>query len=540
MFLALTVFFVGVKQIDRLISTSFIGPSILSFFIATFVLVMQFLWKYIDEILGTGFTIFELLELIFYYSVTLIPLSVPITVLISSVMVFGDMAEKYELSSMKSAGISMIRIMVPSILIAVGVGMFSFVSSNYLKPAANLQFKKRFISMRKENSVLAFEEGIFNDFFNETIIRIDSIAKNKRDINNILIYDHTPSNKSLIGVLSAKNGKMYNAEKGKYFVMELDSGIQYQEIEPSSKFGESKKNYPFMRTYFDEWIVTFDMSNFDNADGILNFNQNREDMLNSFQLYSAVDSFQTQIISNKDKVQVALQKVFKSVHGADERKVQPDSKLIVNDTIIKNVAKKISALNNLLILPKTQKVTTVFAKNPVVGQNVLTRKVIALKDTIPDFNYFGEAIQSDQSREVLQNAQTLLTRSRDEISTLESINSDQNKMKQKYLLRLNQQFSWSLVCIIFLFIGAPLGSIIRKGGYGYPLLVAILFYMIFIISTIFGEKLVKNGSIDGILAAWMPCLILMPFATILTMLGLRDAKFEFAPLKKLAVIFTKK
>ena len=113
---------------------------------------MQFLWKYIDEILGKGFTILELLELIFYYAITLIPLAVPITILISSVMVFGDMAEKYELSSMKSAGISLLRIMLPSLMVAIFIGLFSLFASNYLKPAANLQFQKRFISLRKQKS----------------------------------------------------------------------------------------------------------------------------------------------------------------------------------------------------------------------------------------------------------------------------------------------------------------------------------------------------------------------------------------------------
>lgn len=485
---------------------------------------MQFLWKYIDDILGTGFTILELMELIFYYSITLIPLAVPITVLISSVMVFGDMAEKYELSSMKSAGVSMIRIMLPSIFIAAAIGLFSFVASNYLKPAANLQFKKRFISMKKENSVLAFEEGIFNDFFNETIIRIDSISNNKQDINDILIYDHTPHNKSLIGLLSAKKGKMFNADQGRYFVMELDSGIQYQELEPTVRLGDSKKNFPFMRTYFDEWVLTFDMSKFDNVDGILNFNQNREDMMNSKQLYLAIDSFQNQVNANNDKLKDVMHKIFDN----DEKPISTVQKLPS-----KGKPDSISSERKLIQTfrkPKEIKETKedIIRSNPIPTRQI---KVISLKDSIPSFDYFGEIIHPDFTREVLQNAQTNMTRARDEISTFLSMNKDQYRLKQKYLLRLNQHFSWAGICIIFLFIGAPLGSIIRKGGYGYPLLVAIMFYMIFIISTIFGEKLVKSETIGGIQAAWMPFMILLPFAIILTFAGLRDAKFELSIIK---------
>ncbi|MBK9152519.1 MAG: LptF/LptG family permease [Saprospiraceae bacterium] len=115
------------KKIDKMVSQSFIGPAVLSFFVAEFVLIMQFLWKYIDEILGKGFTVLELMELIIYYGITLIPLAVPITILISSVMVFGDMAEKYELSSMKSAGISLFRVMLPGLVIAsLWSGCFQF------------------------------------------------------------------------------------------------------------------------------------------------------------------------------------------------------------------------------------------------------------------------------------------------------------------------------------------------------------------------------------------------------------------------------
>jgi lipopolysaccharide export system permease protein len=148
------------KKIDKLIIQSFIGPAILSYFIATFVLVMQFLWKYIDDILGKGITVFEIIELIFYYAVTLIPMAVPITVLISSVMVFGDMAEKYELSSMKSAGVSLYRIMIPGLVVASLIALFSIFASNYLKPVSLLQFNKRFQTIRKQKAALAIEQGI--------------------------------------------------------------------------------------------------------------------------------------------------------------------------------------------------------------------------------------------------------------------------------------------------------------------------------------------------------------------------------------------
>ena len=554
---------------------SFIGPAVLSYFVATFVLVMQFLWKYIDEILGKGLSILELSELIFYYAVTLIPMAVPITVLISSVMVFGDMAEKYELSSMKSAGISLLRIMAPSIGIAVFIGLFSIFSANYLKPASLLQFNKRFLAIRKQKSALAIEEGIFNNAFNETIIRVNKIDKDKRGIHDVLIYDHTPNDKSLISVTSAGGGEMYTAEDGKYFVMKLDSGVQYREMEKKSKLGSSKTEIPFMRTYFDHWTKTFDMSVFETEEGLLNFNRNREDMLNSWQLLRAIDTFKTSIQQSNQKTQARIDVLFSgnqpvvalqdtvqlfeenkdndrfSEHGDTVANALTDTAIMqgnglkssaITDSLrsIKDSLIKTYGMKGMMYRPKKpESPPEKEIQNTPIQQP--PKKYIKQKSTIQikPVRSFAETIDSLHYREVLARAQGDLSRDRDELLAASNINHDNRRSYEKYMLRLNQQYSWAVICVIFLFIGAPLGSIIRKGGYGYPLLVAILFYMIFIISTIFGEKLVKNEGITGFQAAWLPCIILTPWAILLTIMALRDVKFNpaviasfFTPLRR--------
>lgn len=514
------------KKLDKLITQSFIGPAVLSYFVATFVLVMQFLWKYIDEILGKGLSILEMLELIFYYAVTLIPMAVPITVLISSVMVFGDMAEKYELSSMKSAGISLIRIMLPGVVVASLIGLFSLFASNFLKPASLLQFNKRFITIRKQKSALSIEEGIFNTTFGETIIRVGKVDKDKRGIHDVLIYDHADSDKSLVRVYSSKHGEMFTAGEGRYFVMKLDTGVFYREDSRKTTLGSNKTEYPFLRTYFDQYIKSMDMSIFNADDGLLNFNRDREQMMNSWQLYQSIDSFRITIKENEDKISSRIL-IFaqndKEIQSrplnpqASSKEVRPSSSLSQG---YPNDLNKISKA-----VQKTNKTST---SNDLKQGRSNPLKVVTQRD-IPDSIAYRHIIQSIDSlfvNDVLVRAQSSLSRSRDEIATASNINNDYRYQYQKYLLRLNQQYSWAMVCVVFLFIGAPLGSIIRKGGYGYPLLVAILFYMIFIISTIYGEKLVKNDSMGGIQAAWLPCLLLLPFAIGLTYMALRDMKFN--------------
>jgi lipopolysaccharide export system permease protein len=529
---------------------------------------MQFLWKYIDEILGKGFTILELLELILYYAITLIPLAVPITILISSVMVFGDMAEKYELSSMKSAGISLLRIMLPSLVVAIFIGLFSLFASNYLKPAANLQFQKRFISLRKQKSALSIEQGIFNDAFGETVIRVNEIEKNGRDIHDVLIYDHTQNDKSLISVMSSKGGEMFTAEEGKYFIMRLDTGIQYQELEKKSKLGSSKSEIPFMRTYFDQWTKTFDMGQFESEEGILNFNRNREDMMNTFQLWRAIDTFQTNYSENYQKINARVDAIFQTdpnpknddkektdtiqesvLFSADTiQKVDSLSKDTIVNPVLDSIAiKKLppnlrkalrATLNNDTNHLLTNNIQTTSNKASIYeqkynskGSSTATKtykRLINQKTSIQldSVQHFYQTLDSVDIRDVVTRAQSDLSRDRDELLSIKNVNQDFQKSTEKYLLRLNQQYSWAFICVVFLFIGAPLGSIIRKGGYGYPLLVAILFYMIFIITTILGEKLIRNDSMGGIQAAWLPCLLLAPFAILLTFMAIRDSRLN--------------
>ncbi len=518
------------KILDKHIAKNFIGPSLLSFFVALFVLVMQFLWKYIDEILGKGFTIFDLMELIFYFSITLIPMALPITILISSVMVYGDMAEKYEISSFKSAGVSMVRLLMPGFSIALLIACFSFLSSNFLKPNANFQFQKRMTQLGNQKAALTFEEGIFNNSFDDVLIKIDKINRNGTNISDIIIFDHTGTDKSKINIVKAKEGLMYSGGDGRFFVMELDSGTQYMEIQNSNVRQGQSKSYPFLRTEFGKWEKIFDMSQFELEDGFSQFSRKREEMLNTFQLITSVDSFNLEIRNNRETLRKEVIKKTDPDHSAKsilqkQEKTDPDTS--VANTIPSNSIGTDPDQNN----PKTEQIKKNWLKLKKDPSGALPKKEtpkdktplnsIIQSDSVPGQSIY-QTIPPSVRSEVLTRAISTLNINRDRwISYGHGIN-DYNKSKQRYLLHLHQHFSWAAICIIFLFIGAPMGSIIRKGGYGYPFLVAVLFYMIFIISTIFSTKLVRSESMGGMLAAWLPCIIQAPFGFLLTFLALKD------------------
>jgi len=507
-----------VKKIDKLVATSFIGPYFLSFFVAEFVLIMQFLWKYIDDILGKGFSMFDLMELIFYYAVTIIPMAVPITILIASVMVFGDMSEKFELSSMKSAGISLIRIMGAGIVIACFTALFSIFASNYLKPLANYQFQKKFIAIKRQKSALAIEEKVFNDDFKSFVIRVDEVEKNGVDIKDVILYDQTQQDKSLINMIRSKSGQMYNSEDGNFFIMALHDGNQYRELEPER--GKPNK-YSLLRTEFEDYTKIFDMSEFDLNENSLDINRNKEDMLNTFQLIEAIDSIDQRILKTTSDLQDNFDDILSRDTNIKNQENQEDENSDFVKTLenkeppkfskkISNVTKKLSPKKVTITLPKLYQVS---------------------EDSIKSSTNLYDSFRGTELSRIMTRAIAKASAQRDKIQSNIHQEKEFEKNKQKYILRLNQQYSWALICIIFLFIGAPLGSIIRKGGYGYPLLVAIIFYMTFIISSIMGEKMLKSESISGAMGAWIPCLILLPFAIYLTTQALRDAKLTDLKIK---------
>lgn len=537
------------KKIDKLILKSYIGPYILAFFIAEFVLIMQFLWKYIDEILGKGFTFTDYLEVIMYNAATIVPLALPISILLSSIMVFGDISEKFELSSLKSAGVSLLRVMKPAFVLSLFTFFISIFSSNYLKPVAAFKFQKKITLMRKQN-ILLIEEGIFNQDFNNFSIKVGKKNKNNKDMNDVLMYDHSSPDKALLHMIKSDSAQMYSSDDGRYFIMNLYNGKQYQEQDRGISAETGRVQYPMIRTDFKKWYKVFDMSNFFIGESDIMISKSREDFLNTFQLIDQIDTLNRSIerYNSKSKSEYAgleSQKLLtdkeyteqlnnKNINLLPEVPLQKNTdlnKIIKPKKIIaENKSGSINPENAYKLLKKREtKINSQPIKKTnetIVVQDATTFNRIKNYDLnkVPSFT---STFDSTTIKNLILRASPAMSKNADLASSAISNIEHSNYQKQVYTYRLGQQYSFALVCILFLFIGAPLGSIIRKGGYGYPLLVAIIFYMLFIIVNILGEKLLKSEVINGIIAAWLPCLILLPFAVYFTYQALRDIRFSW-------------
>jgi lipopolysaccharide export system permease protein len=499
------------KQIDKLLLTSFVGPFVAAFGVALFVLIMQFLWLYIDEIAGKGVSIFIMLELIGYLSISTFPMALPIAVLIASVMVMGNLAERYELSSLKSAGVSLLRVMRPLMIASVFIGAFSFFCSDYLIPKANLQFRSRLFDIRKQKPALSIEKGTFNEDFRQFIIRVGEKEKDGETIGQVIIEDQTNNGRSKFNQILADSGQMFTTSDKRFFVMNLYNGAQYQE--PGSNGSSQKQQYPFVRTKFKAWEKVWDMSEFEmNRTDEDRFKTQRS-MLTMQQLRASIDSLDKMIDDSK-------REMAKDIIGNLKRKplIQINPAAAKLDSLSK--AQQANAIAQRRIQSKkgTLAPGDQFKRDslpPGTPVQKLEKDLKAYESFIATFpSKFHKDLTEDGLRQIkLHN--TVVENRKGQMSS-------RRLEMAKTGYELYTKHSFALVCIVFLFIGGPLGAIIRKGGFGYPILVSIVFFVTFIFLTILCRKLAESYVLSPLWAALMPCLVMVPIAVFLTLRSSND------------------
>lgn len=488
-------------QIDRLLVSSFIPPFLMAFFIALFVLIMQFLWKFIEDIIGKGVGALLIMEMFFYKSISLFPLALPISVLLASVMVMGNMAERFELSSFKSAGISLTRILLPLIVVTTVIAIFSFYCSNTIIPIANLKYQSRLYDIRNQRPTLSIEPGVFNEDFRGYAIRVGKKLSDKKTIEDIMVYDDSQRNRGELNVVTAQKGEMY-VDHGA-FVMTLFDGNQYSEAES----GDKPNSLPFTISHFSKWTRKFDLSEF-------NLDRTEEDQFKSHQMMKSARQIAIEIDTLDD--QIELEKVnyiinhkFLQDTVTDNRKVLVHTRI---DSMSGNPAQKYIVQGARLepsAFPSER-----YQKVKRMMDSVSVSTASSLVAMFP-ISYIKEIKSRMVSNIIVQ--QSTIDRTDRSIENLELT-------RRKHVYQLHWKFSLAFACIVMLMIGGPMGTIVRKGGFGYPLLVSILFFTFFLMSNISSQKLNDSAKMDPILAAWFPVMLLGIIAAFLTYKALNDSK----------------
>lgn len=537
-----------------------------TFGIAIFALMMQVLWLYLDDIAGKGLGFFTVIELMAYKCVGLVPLAMPLALLISCVMLLGGMAEHYELSSFKSAGVSLLRVMRVLIVFGILGAITSFVCADYVIPAANLQFGSRMYDIQQKKPTLNMEPGVFNEDFSQFAIRLGARASNGRDISDVLIYDHTRAGTGDLGQIVATTGEMYTESDGRDFVMKLYDGEQYTERRAT---GKDRGALPFVRTTFETYTKVWDLSEFVMGATAPELFKTNRSMLATWQLDVAIDSIDTDILIRKQKISnrihsylpivpldtivykeefapraesnirdsTSLQSsIREQVNGAEyapgsagksddtrtipTRPGQTDTPSKI--TRINNVGKtNVRSLKSESLKPQTISIAN---RRRDAHQRALAHPIVVRSKNWPGINGMLDGLDNATRTKVINRGRTASRSITSEAGSAERILPGIRESRVKHVYDLHMKYSMALVCIIFVFIGAPMGAIVRKGGFGYPILVSVVFFVIFIILTIFCRKLAESFVVNGTLAGWLPCIILAPISVYITRAAMNDTK----------------
>ncbi len=448
----------------------------MTFFIVLFILIMQFLWKYIDDLVGKGLDIVTLGELLFYFAVSFMPMALPLAILLAALMTFGNMGENLELTALKSAGISLQRIMLPLIVFIILISIGAFFFSNNVLPHSNLKSRSLLHDIQKQRPELNIQPGSFYNGINGFSIKIAKKDQGTNLMHNILIYDHRDK-KGNISVTYADSGYMSITPNELNLIFNLYNGHSYTELQQNNRNKNQRryKTYPHRRDRFSEETVIFDLTGF-------GLNRSNEDLFKSH--YSMLNL--NGLEHYRDSFAIILN----------------DRKEIFTKTMITSNLFKFSNFDRKRREKENIKVdsTKEFRPREILVELSNERQEHIIDLAIAHAKSAKKNV-ADSQRSIVWRAKTI----------------------KRYEIEWQKKFTLSFACFIFFFIGAPLGAIIRKGGLGTPAVVSILFFIIYYVITLMGEKFAREMIITPFEGMWASSFILLPLGIFLTYKATTDS-----------------
>jgi lipopolysaccharide export system permease protein len=465
----------AVKKVDKFVLKSFIGPLIFTFFIVLIILILQFLWMYVDELAGKGLDFKVLAELIYHFAMTFVPMALPLAILLASLMTFGNMGEFSELTALKSSGIPLQRIMRPLIVLLALLSIVSFFFSNNVLPYSTEKARTLLWDIRRKKPDINIQAGTFYNGVPDFSIKITKKDPETNRLENLIIYDHR-ERKGNTHVILADSGYMKLTPDETGLIMTLYNGYAYNEMSEKNMLPTARK-YPARKDFFKEQNIVIPLSGFDLERSEEGLFKSTAAMKNISELTSYIDSL------NKKYTQ----KVENQFADFNENKVFRKEYYST-----KKVARDFSTFN----------------KHKFDKFNV---------------NEIFDSLSLVQKRAVLANAiDNLKDGTKSLVQKNESLHWDVKTIK-KYEVEWNKKLTLSFACLVFFFIGAPLGAIIRKGGLGTPAVISIFFFVIYYVISISSQKLVEEDMVGTFAGMWAASYILLPIGVFLTYKATTDS-----------------
>ena len=464
------------KRLYGFMIQSFLPVFFMTFFICLFIVLMQFLWKYVDEMVGKGLEVSVLLELFFYAAVTMVPLALPLSILLASLMTFGNLGERLELLAIKAAGVSLLHVMRPLIALVSVIAVLAFFFQNDVLPQAQVKMWTLLYSMRQKSPELDIPEGVFYDQINGYNLYVKEKDRDRNIMREMMIYDMSQGFDNAM-IVMADSGRLKTTADKKHLILTLYSGESFENLK--SERSNSYTNIPYRRETFTmkELLIPFD-ANFNRLDDGLMSGQYIGK--NYSELRTTIDSINVLVDSLGSTYSAKL--VKSGYFGLYNTNRPTDSLARVREIEREhNAAEKID-LDSLWMGESNQR-----------RQLYVSRALERALNYKNDYEF---------------NAITL---------------SDKQMTIRRHEIELMKKFTLSLACIIFFFIGAPLGAIIRKGGLGVPIVVSVILFIIYYIIDNTGYKMARDGVWPVWQGIWLSSAVLLPLGVFLTSRATKDS-----------------
>ena len=463
-----------IKKIDSYLLKHFLGLLAMTFMICVFILLMQFVWMHIKDLVGKGVEISVLAEFFIYAVASVVPLALPLAILLASLMTFGNLGEKTELTAMKAAGVSLFRIMRPLTISIMFICGGAFLFSNYVLPVSQVKLWALIFSLRQKSPELEIPQGEFYDGIDGYNIYVRHKDPKRGILYDMMIYDYSEGFQNAT-VMVADSGRIYFTEDNKYLLLRLYSGESFENLDRKQKRAtKSEKNIPYRRESFaqKQLLIDFDME----------FNRYDENVLNDQHVSKNVG----ELLYSIDSVQVL----------AHERSAEQSSVIVEN---------------------------RYFGRERQAGRN-LNEEIAGIQET--KVYHIDSLLANFTADERYRAATAAIERAksqREQIDYNALMLDDYQRYIRRHEIELHRKFTLAFACLVFFFIGAPLGAITRKGGLGMPVVISVVMFIIYYIIDNTGYKMAREALWPCWAGMWLSSFVLLPIGIFLTYKAATDS-----------------
>ena len=468
---------IRVKRLYRYMLRSYVPLLLMTFFICLFIVLMQFLWRYIDDLVGKGLSIDVIGELFFYAALTMVPMALPLAILLASLMIFGNLGEKFELTAMKASGISLLKVMSPLIILISFIAVGAFFFQNNVLPVAQTKMWTLLYSMRQKSPELEIPEGVFYTQIPGYNFYVESKDRDSGTLFNMMIYDVSRGFDNA-RVILADSGHLKSADDKAHLFLQLYNGEQFENLRENGAYSQSSQPYRSENFDLKEILLAFD-ANFTRMDeaGMRNQYVGK----NMTQLQATIDSVGLRV----DSIGAVYAKEIKERPYIN---VTPVSTRLVNGKAAQEVRIPYPAAS-----VRSYNIDSVFYADLHRTRNYLTGAIRRVQTIKQEYEFRSFVMEEDRA-------------------TI-----------RRHGIEMHRKFTLSFACLVFFFIGAPLGAIIRKGGIGTPLVISVLLFIFYYIIDNTGFKFARDGKTAVWEGVWLSSFVLLPLGVFLTYKAMRDS-----------------